>query len=151
MKLMKEKRVGVGFGVFMKKDNMVLLGKRHEDPEKADSELHGEGTWTMPGGKFEFQETFAEGVSREVFEETGIAIDTSSLQLVSVSNDIVEDAHFVTLGFLATSFEGGPEVKEPDEITEWKWFDLDNLPEPIFPPSKKVLSIYKQNKLVTDI
>ena len=31
---------------------------------------------------------------------------------------------------------------EPDEITEWKWFDLNNLPEPLYFPSKKILHNY---------
>ena len=35
-----------------------------------------------------------------------------------------------------------PEVKEPDEITEWRWFSLDNLPTPIFFPSEKILEKY---------
>jgi len=41
------KTVGVGVGVLILKDNKILLGKRNEDPEKASSFLHGEGTWTM--------------------------------------------------------------------------------------------------------
>ena len=45
------KKPGVGFGVMILKQGRILLGKRHSDPDKADSELHGEGTWTMPGGK----------------------------------------------------------------------------------------------------
>ncbi len=40
------------------KDGKVLLGKRHDDPEKASSLLKGAGTWTMPGGKLDFSETF---------------------------------------------------------------------------------------------
>lgn len=44
----QNKKVGVGFGVMILKDGEILLGKRHKDPEKADSALHGEGTWTMP-------------------------------------------------------------------------------------------------------
>ena len=31
---------------------------------------------------------------------------------------------------------------EPDEITEWKWFSLDNLPSPMFFPSQKILDNY---------
>jgi len=34
----------VGVGVMILKDNQILLGRRHSDPSKADSELHGEGT-----------------------------------------------------------------------------------------------------------
>ena len=49
---MNDKKIGVGFGVMFLKNDAILLGKRHDDPEKADSALHGEGTWTMPGGSF---------------------------------------------------------------------------------------------------
>ncbi|MEI6673270.1 MAG: hypothetical protein WCL02_08415 [bacterium] len=34
--------IGVGFGVMILRDKKVLLGQRHTDPTKADSELHGE-------------------------------------------------------------------------------------------------------------
>jgi len=47
-----KKNVGAGFGVMLLRDGKVLLGRRHDDEEKADSLLHGAGTWTMPGGKF---------------------------------------------------------------------------------------------------
>lgn len=142
-----KKKVGVGFGVMMLRDGKVLLGKRHEDPEKADSELHGEGTWTMPGGKLEFQETPEQGAIREVMEETGMKIEHSDIKLVSLSNDMVSDAHFVTLGFLCENCIGEPSVMEPDEITEWKWFKLDALPEKVFFPSAKVIKNYLSGEI----
>jgi len=138
----KEKLVNVGFGVMLLKDSKVLLGKRHDDPEKADSELHGEGTWTMPGGKMHSGETFEGACTRETLEETGIKIEKESLKLISLTNDFVPSAHFVTLGFLCEKFDGEAQVMEPDEITEWKWFNLDNLPEKVFPPSQKILEHY---------
>jgi 8-oxo-dGTP pyrophosphatase MutT (NUDIX family) len=67
-----KKKVGAGIGVLVLKNEKVLLGKRHDEAEKASSELHGEGTWTMPGGKLHFQESFEEGAKRELEEETGI-------------------------------------------------------------------------------
>ncbi len=133
------KKPGAGVGVMILKDNKVLLGKRHSDPNKADSKLHGEGSWTMPGGKLDFGESLEDAVCREVFEETEIKINKENLKFVSVTNDIVKDAHFVTIGFLCEDFEGEPKVMEPDEITEWRWFELDNLPDVIFFPSKKIL------------
>ncbi len=138
-----KKRVGVGFGVMLLRENKVLLGKRHDDPEKASSLLHGEGTWTLPGGKLDFGESFEDGAYREVLEETGVKINKEKLQFVSISNDVVEDAHFVTFGFLCRDFKGDPKVMEPDEITEWRWFTLDDLPSPLFFPSEKVLKNYR--------
>lgn len=34
--------IGVGFGILILRNGKVLLGQRHMDPTKADSELHGE-------------------------------------------------------------------------------------------------------------
>jgi len=131
----------------MLKDNKILLGKRSGDPEKADSELHGELSWTMPGGKVHFGETLKETAQREVLEETGININKENLKLISLSDDIIKDAHFVTIGFLYENPEGEPKVTEPDEIVEWKWFAPDNLPTPIFFPSGRVLKNYLAKKI----
>jgi len=139
---------GVGFGIMILKEGKVLLGKRHEDPEKASSLLHGEGTWTMPGGKLHFQEGLKEAVRREVSEETGIEIKNP--EVISVSNDTVYDNHFVTLGFLCIDFEGEPKIMEPDEITKWEWFDLKNLPSPLYSPSKKIIKNYLEKKIYQD-
>jgi 8-oxo-dGTP diphosphatase len=141
------KKMGVGFGVMILKNEKILLGKRHDDPQKADSELHGEGTWTMPGGKIHFGETFEEATSRETLEETGIKIKNEDLKIISVTNDIVPDAHFVTIGFLCEKFEGEPRVMEPDEITEWRWFNLNNLPKPLFPPSEKIFKNFADKEI----
>ena len=140
----KKKKIGVGFGVLILKDNKVLLGKRHEDPEKASSLLNGAGTWTMPGGKLDFGETFEQGAKRETMEETGIKLN--KVDVICVNNDMVETAHFITLGLFSDDFEGEPQVLEPDEITEWGWFDLNELPNPIYFPSAKVLENYKAKK-----
>lgn len=129
-------------GIMVLKENKVLLGHRHTDPEKASSSLHGEGTWTMPGGKLHFHEELEDAAYREVLEETGLKIDKSKLKIINVGNEIVPDNHFVTIGYLYENPEGKPRVTEPDEITEWKWFDLNDLPSPIFPPSAKMLKAY---------
>lgn len=134
----------MGIGVMILKDGKVLLGKRHEDPEKASSALRGAGTWTMPGGKLHFGETFEEGAKRETKEETGIKLN--KVDVICMNNDVVEDAHFVTIGLFSDDFKGEPKVMEPDTITEWKWFSLDDLPKPLYFPSAKVLENYRQKK-----
>ncbi|EKD24246.1 MAG: hypothetical protein ACD_81C00070G0003 [uncultured bacterium] len=143
---MENKKPGVGFGIMLMKGDKILLGKRHDDPEKAQSELDGAGKWTMPGGKLHFQETFEDGAYREVMEETGITINKEELKHISTTNNIVETAHFVTLGFTCGDFIGEAEVREPDEIVEWKWFDLDHLPEPMYFPSKQIIDVFNELK-----
>lgn len=141
----EKKNVGAGFGVMiLRKDGKILLGQRHFDAEKADSELHGEGTWTMPGGKLEYGETFEEGAIREVKEETGL--DIVNPKVISVHNSKNEHAHFVTIGILAEDFVGEPAVMEPDEIVKWEWFDMTKLPEPMFFPSKKIVENFLSKK-----
>jgi 8-oxo-dGTP diphosphatase len=140
---METKKMGCGFGVMIIRDNKVLLGQRHVDPVKASSLMNGEGTWTMPGGKLDFGESFEEGARREILEETGMNVEIQDLQVISLTNDIVPTAHFVTVGLLCTNCNSEPRVMEPDEITQWKWFDLEDLPEPLFEPSRKILKNYK--------
>ncbi len=102
----------------------------------------------MPGGKLHFQENLKEGAIREVLEETGIIV--KNLKVISISNDIVSDAHFVTIGFLSEEFEGEPKIMEPDEITEWKWFDLNNLPSPLYFPTEKIIKNHLAGKIYQD-
>lgn len=143
----EKQRPKVGVGVMILKDGKVLLGKRNDDAQKASSDLHGEGTWTMPGGKLDFKETVKEGACRELLEEIGVKINLDSLKVISVSDEIVPDNHYVTIGFLCEDFEGEPKIMEPEEITEWKWYNLDNLPEKVFPPSLKMIKAYLNKKI----
>ncbi len=56
--------VGVG-GVLIHKDRALLV-RRGSEP------LRGE--WSIPGGTLELGETLAEGVARELLEETGLVV-----------------------------------------------------------------------------
>ena len=141
----KPKKIGTGFGVMiMNPEGKILLGKRHEDPDKADSAFRVSNVWTMPGGKLEYGETFEQGAMREVLEETGMKLKNP--KVMCINQDKNEHAHFITIGLFSNEYEGFPQVMEPDEITEWKWFELNNLPENIYFPSAKVLENYNQQK-----
>ena len=142
---MKVQVARAGAAVMIVKDGKVLLGKRNDDPEKAGSQLHGEGTWTLPGGKVDFGETIHNAAIRELKEETDL--DAKKLELISVTDEIVHDAHFVSMGFVCTEWEGEVKTMEPEEITEWRWFPLDELPSPMFKPSAKMIKNYKENSL----
>ena len=133
---------GVGVGVMILKDNKVLLGLRNPDKIKADSELKGEGTWTMPGGKVEFMEKLVAAAKRELEEETSLV--ATKLDLLCISDDMTDTAHYVTIGFIVSEYEGEVKTMEPETIMEWKWFDIDDLPVNIYKPSLKCIEKYKQ-------
>jgi 8-oxo-dGTP diphosphatase len=140
----EERKVGVGVGVMLLKGNKVLLGRRHGGPGNESGPLGGARTWSMPGGKLEFGESFEEAARRETLEEAGIRL--RSMRVIGVNNDRAGTAHFVTIGLLSEEFDGEASVMEPGKMTEWGWFALDTLPEPLYLPSAKVLDNYLKTK-----
>ena len=138
------KNIGVGVGIMIMKNNKVLLGKRYGDPQKASSLLDGAGTWTFPGGKVDFGETFEDAAIRETKEECGITL--TNVKVICLNNDLVDGAHFVTIGLFSDDFSGSLQVLEPDKITCWDWFDLDKLPEPLYFPTKNLLNNYRKKQ-----
>ncbi|MES2437199.1 MAG: NUDIX domain-containing protein [Patescibacteria group bacterium] len=143
--MQEKKRVGAGFGVIiLNKDGKILLGKRHPDPDKADSAFRSAGEWSLPGGKLDWGESFETGAIREVKEETDI--DITNPEVISVHNCRNEHAHFMTVGLIAREWTGEAKVMEPDEMVEWGWFDLSDLPQPRYFPSFMVIENYLQKK-----
>ncbi|MBL0219066.1 MAG: NUDIX domain-containing protein [Myxococcales bacterium] len=69
----------------------VLLIERGKEP--------GLGLWTVPGGRLEGQETLAQGVAREIREETGLVVEVGPL--ACVVERMGDDFHFVILDYLA--------------------------------------------------
>ena len=49
--------------------------------------------------------------------------------------------------FIVNEYFGEVKAMEPETILEWKWFDLDNLPENLYMPSAKCIEKYK-NKII---
>jgi len=119
-------RPKVGLGVAVLKDEKVLLGKRKSS--------HREGTWSFPGGHIEFNETFEECASRETLEETGIKI--KNIRFATTTNDLFkkENKHYITIIMVAEFDSGEVKIMEPEKCEEWKWFDWNRLPEPLFLP-----------------
>ena len=119
--------------------DQVLLGLRQGS--------HGAGEWSFPGGHLEFGETVFETAKREVKEETDLDLDM--FKLISVSDEMryikSDNKHFLNLGVKAEYKDGEPKVMEPQKCSEWKWFNLDDLPEKIFEATKQTINNYKEN------
>ena len=94
--------VGVGGVMFL--EGRVLLIKRRFEPLA--------GRWSLPGGALEVGETLAEGLAREMMEETGLDVVVGPL--VDVFDRITRDEdgrarfHYVLVDYLCTARAGAP-------------------------------------------
>lgn len=127
-------RPRVGIGVLVFNDlNQLLLGKRVSN--------HGEGEFGPPGGHLEFGESFEECAVREVKEEAGF--DIKDPKFLSLTNDVFikSSKHYISV-FMCASFYEGQEIinMEPEKVEEWEWYDLKNLPTPLFLPLRTLVS-----------
>ena len=123
-----KKRPSVGIVVILKNKNKLLLGKRLVK--------HGFGEWGLIGGRLELGESFKECAIRETKEETGIKL--SRPKPVQITNVIYsKDNHSVALFYLAETNKE-PKNPEPNKLEEWKWFEWNKLPTPLFLPVKKL-------------
>ncbi len=137
---MNKKIVRVGIGALIFNNGKVLLGKRKGS--------YGENSWCLPGGHLEFGESFEEGIKREVKEETGLNIKLK--KIISVSNEIVYNKHFITVSAEAEIIDGEVRLMEPENFEKWDWFDLNNLPDPMFIPSKIVIDNFLNKNIISE-
>lgn len=124
----------VGVGVMVFKDGKVLLGKRKGS--------HGEGEYSFPGGHFEYMESFEGCAKRETAEEAGMEIENVRFQFLSNLKQY-QPRHYVHIGLLADWKSGEPQLKEVDKCEGWDWYDLNNLPSPVFEPVQTAIDCFK--------
>jgi len=82
--------------------------------------------WGIPAGSLEYDERPEDAVVREMFEETSMKIEVERLLLAESSKD---DRH-VSLIYQCRIVDGV--FRESDEISEVKYFDVDELPPMLF-------------------
>lgn len=134
---MSEQNPKVGIGVYILNDNrQLLLGKRKNS--------HGDGSWSPPGGHLEFMESVEECAKREVMEEIGITL--KDVKEIVFTEDFYQDEnkHYISIHVRAVMQDGKIEALEKDKCERWEWFDLNNLPNPIFISASNFLDKYKE-------
>ena len=104
----------VGIGAVTVHEGRVLLVRRGTEPLK--------GHWTLPGGMLEVGETMAEGVVREVREETGLEVEP--IELVEILDRIHRDGgrvryHYVSADFLCRVTGGELRAASDADAVRW--------------------------------
>lgn len=108
-------------------DTLVLKGDKVLLTKRAPQLLEG-GKWALAGGYVDRDETIQEAVRREILEETGHEITNLQLLKVVDSPHRPRENNRQNISFVFFC-EAGEQVGEMDhEVTELRWFDLEDLP-----------------------
>ncbi len=132
----------VGIGVMIQNDQgQILLGLRQGS--------HGAGEWCFPGGHLEMGETIFETAKRETKEETGLEVN--DFELISVADEMryleSDGKHYLNIGIKAVYNGGEPKLMEPDKCLEWKWFDINDLPEKMFEGTDWIIKNFNAQRI----
>ena len=108
----------------------ILLGKRNKDPQR--------GSWIIPGGKIHAFESIAEAAARELHEETGLIVEVGRRFNVY---EIINPPNEHRIVIYSWGKVVGGEAKASDDISELKFFELDDLGDvPVTPLVRRVLT-----------
>ncbi|MFH1592441.1 MAG: NUDIX hydrolase [Candidatus Woesearchaeota archaeon] len=123
--------ITIASGPVIIENNKVLLVK-HKDP-----------FWKFPGGTQLDTHNFIENAKREVKEELNINVtlqeDPYVMAFERNHNGIKE--YVILIHYLAKK-EG--EVKPGEEIEEYKWFNINDLPKDCAPNIKPTVDFFKE-------
>ena len=112
----------VGVGAIIIERDRVLLVKRGQPP------LAGE--WSIPGGLLELGEELAEGVRRELKEETGLEVEP--LEIVAAFDRITREGkrvkyHYVIVDYVCRLKRG--RLKPASDVVDARWVRREDLPK----------------------
>ncbi|WP_374284912.1 NUDIX hydrolase [Lactococcus sp.] len=99
------------------------------------------GTWCYHGGSIEPGETAQEAAKRELFEETGLIAGQMTLFTVASGEEQHffypngDEVYIIDSVFICQDFSGHHEL-EASEVSDLKWFSLDELPENLNQPTQ---------------
>jgi ADP-ribose pyrophosphatase YjhB (NUDIX family) len=102
------------------------------------------GNYTLVGGTIESGESAKGALIRESYEEAGIKLRESDLQLVHVLQKVNAKDQRLVLYFKAQQYEGKLRAKEKHKFKSVEWFSLYKLPDNLTDTVKHVLRQYRK-------
>lgn len=125
--------------IVLRGDKEILLSQRIEKG-------YGQGEYAIPGGKQKKGESLEACANRELMEETQLRILKSRpVSLYNNPNPNDPSQKIQTVGVLVEEWKGELATAEIDRHVKWEWYDIENLPEPLFEPTKIAIDQYLDN------
>jgi ADP-ribose pyrophosphatase YjhB (NUDIX family) len=113
----------IGVGAIILKRDRILMAQRGKEPLK--------GSWSLPGGALETGESLADGVRREVREET--SLDIRPIGVLEIFERIMRDAsgapeyHYVLIDYMCRIVGGT--LAPGDDVCAVEWVRCRDLPK----------------------
>ncbi len=109
-------------GIIKCKDEYLVVKR-----SKTDAFLPG--AWEFPGGNIEDGELILNAFKREIFEETGINIDSNNVKLINFYDKIKEKEtiyHYIELDFLIELKNKDINIVLSQEHSDYTWVKADS-------------------------
>ena len=136
----------VGVAAVVLRGGDVLLIRRGREPML--------GSWSLPGGVLELGETTAQGVAREVVEETGVRV--RPMEIIATLDRIIRDGegrvryHYVLVEWLCLT-EGPADLVCGDDAAEARWVDRAEIFSPEYNLGAPTLSVIERALKLAEI
>ena len=135
---------------YIEKDGRTLM--LHRVKKKNDM---NHDKWLGVGGKFEYGESPEECMLREVYEETGLTVESTQLQAVFDTNkqkDIPQLFQYYKLVFACTIHDEDAKFIENNETSNMGFFSIEELPKlsEKRTTKKQLLILENKNQLYCD-
>lgn len=114
-------------------EGQVLLAHRRDDKHAYP------GEWDLPGGVVESGESDLDALARELHEELGVRVGTTSALYLDQVTVGPEHEPVIIRAWLIRDWTGVPSNVAPEEHQAIAWFHADELPKLSHPPIQVAL------------